>query len=112
MRAPENRWSGIGRGVEQLSFLEQAPLSAQMPKHATLADKLLHRLLAGERLTHRNFEDVTNSWRLAAYVHDLRELGWPIEAVELPAPSRECPSRTIALYYLPDWVRESIQEVA
>ena len=111
MNAPD-RCSGIGRRGEQLSFLEQPPFSPEFPKPATLADRLLHRLLAGECLNHQAFENGTNSWRLAAYVHDLRGLGWPVKSTEIPASSSTCPSRTIALYYLPDWVRSVVGEVA
>jgi hypothetical protein len=112
MTTPANRCSGTGRLGEQLSLLEQAPFSPQLPKPATLAAKLLSRLLDGEELTHRKFEDATRSWRCAAYVLELRELGWPIETVELPAPSAECPSRHIALYRLPEWVRQELREAA
>ena len=112
MTTPANRCSGGGRLGEQLSFLEQAPLSAQMPKPATLADKLLSRLLTGERLTHHAFDRSTNSWRLAAYVHELRQLGWPVETEDLRVPSAESPSRTIARYSMPAWVIAGLREVA
>ncbi len=34
-------------------------------------------------------------------VFQLRMLGWPIDTIEIPAPSIEHPGRTIALYKLP-----------
>jgi hypothetical protein len=109
MNAPaQNRGDGGGRMV-QLSMLPEPEFSPLMPPSATLADKLLRRLLDGESLTHRDFEDVTSSWRLAAYVHDLRELGWPVDTQEIAAPSPECPSRVIARYSLPDWVQATVR---
>ena len=112
MTTPANRGNGTGRQGEQLSLLEQAPFSAQMPKPATLAAKLLSRLLSGESITHQGFERGTNSWRCAAYIHELRELGWPIETIEIGAPSAECPGRCIALYRMPAWVLDELAEAA
>lgn len=111
MTTPANRCSGHGRRGEQLCLLDEAPFSARLPKPATLAAKLLTRLLAGERITHRTFDRDTQSWRLAAYVFDLRELGWPVETVEIPAPSPDHPGRCIAEYHLPHWAI-AMQEAA
>lgn len=110
MTAPAHgRGDGGGRIGKQLSFLPEPEFSPQAPPPATLASKLLRRFLSGESLTHRDFEDVTASWRLAAYVHDLRERGWPVETEEIPAPSSECAGRVIARYSMPEWVQETVR---
>ena len=51
-------------------------------------------------LTHPDFQAITQSWRLGAYVGRLRDLGWPIETIEILAPTDENPIRVIALYHL------------
>jgi hypothetical protein len=57
--------------------------------------------LAGQAFDHPDFLQDCGSWRLAAVVHQLRDLGWPIDTIEIPAPSEEHPGRFIALYKLP-----------
>ena len=109
MNAPAgSRGDGSGRIGKQLSFLPEPEFSAQTPPPATLAAILLRRLLAGEALTHPDFED-TGSWRLGAHIYVLRELGWPVETEELSAPSPSCPTRTIARYRMPGWVNQVLR---
>ena len=109
MTAPaHSRGDGGGRIGKQLSFLPEPEFCPQAPPHATLADRLLQRLLTGETLTHPDFEGVTGSWRLGAYVHALRELGWPVETVEVSSPSAQCSDRIIARYVMPGWVRDFV----
>ena len=54
----------------------------------------------GDMLDHPDFESSTQSWRLGAVVFTLRALGWPIETIEIPSPTEQCPDRVIALYHL------------
>jgi hypothetical protein len=55
----------------------------------------------GMTLDHPDFENRTQSWRLAAVVFTLRALGWPIESIDIPSPTEENPDRVITLYRLP-----------
>ena len=87
--------------MEQTSFLPPPPFAPTWPQPQTLADRALEIFLRGEGLTHPQFEAVSFSWRLSAVVAVLRELGWPIEAADIPAPTYESPHRTISRYYLP-----------
>jgi hypothetical protein len=86
---------------EQLTFLDSPPFCPTWPKRNTLADRALKLFLDGRAFDHPDFIGVCGSWRLAAVVFQLRTLGWPVETIEIPSPSDECPGRTIALYKLP-----------
>lgn len=89
--------SGTG---EQLSFLPSPPFCPQWPTRGTLADKALGLFMDGQVFDHPDFEGRTQSWRLGAVVFTLRTLGWPIETIEIPSPTDDCPDRVIALYRL------------
>lgn len=65
-----------------------------------MAERALVLLLEGRHIDHPTFEAETGSWRLAAVVFELRALGWPVQATDKPAPTPDCPSRTIAVYHL------------
>lgn len=99
-RAPQPS-KATGAQGEQLSFLPPAPFSPIWPTVGTLADNALHCFLAGFTLEHPDFEERTGSWRLGAVVFQLRTLGWPIETLDIAAPTAECPGRRIARYFLP-----------
>ena len=86
---------------EQLSFIEPPPFCPAWPRRNTLADRALKLFLDGKVFDHPDFLEGSGSWRLAAVVFQLRTLGWPIDTLEIPAPSIEHPGRTIALYKLP-----------
>jgi hypothetical protein len=85
---------------EQLSFLPPPPFSPSWPTRNTLADRALGMFMNGDMLDHPDFESSTQSWRLGAVVFTLRALGWPIETIEIPSPTDQCPDRVIALYRL------------
>lgn len=87
--------------MQQLSFLQPPPFTPQWPTPGSMTDLALGWLLAGEALDHPAFQARTKSWRLAAYVADLRAMGWPVDTVPAPAPIAEAPHRTIASYALP-----------
>ena len=87
--------------MEQTSFLPPPPFAPTWPQPGTLAATALHVFLRGEGLTHPQFEAISLSWRLSHVVSVLRELGWPIETVDISAPTVENPHRCIARYHLP-----------
>ena len=86
---------------EQLTFIDPPLFCPAWPKRNSLADRALKMLLSGRVFDHPDFLEGCGSWRLAAVVFQLRALGWPIDTIEIPAPSEEHPGRTIALYKLP-----------
>lgn len=92
--------TATGAQGEQLSFLPPPPFSPIWPTRGTLADRALGLFMDGQTLTHPDFEARTQSWRLGAVVFHLRCLGWPIESIEIPSPTEDCPTRVIALYRL------------
>lgn len=96
---------------EQLSFLPTLKFSPKWPSHTTIAGRVLNELLHGEWLDHQDQIDGASSWRLAAYVKDLKNMGWPIEAFPKPAPFPNCPVRSIATYAMPPEVIAQVQEV-
>ena len=90
-----------GANGEQLSFLPPPPFCPTWPTKNTLADRALGMLMNGRMIDHPDFENSTQSWRLGAVVFTLRTLGWPIETIDIPAPTEQTPDRVIALYHLP-----------
>lgn len=99
-KAPHNLPAAGALG-EQLSFIDPPPFCPTWPKRNSLADRALKMFLDGRVFDHPDFLEGCGSWRLAAVVFQLRALGWPIDTLEIPAPSEEHPGRTIALYKLP-----------
>ena len=99
-KAPHNLPAAGALG-EQLSFIDPPPFCPAWPTRHTLADRALKLFLDGKVFDHPDFLEGSGSWRLAAVVFQLRTLGWPIDTLEIPAPSIEHPGRTIALYKLP-----------
>ena len=95
------RKAGAGDAGEQLTLLPEPPFSPAWPEPATLASRCLEIFMRGASLTHPQFEAISFSWRLAAIVCTLRDLGWPIQSEEISAPTSECPDRVIARYRLP-----------
>lgn len=86
---------------EQGELFEPAEFSPNWPKKGTLADRALSMLLDGITLDHLDFQGLTQSWRLAAVIFELRCMGWPIGTVEIPNPTEENPNRYVAVYTLP-----------
>ena len=99
-KAPQNL-PAAGAFGEQLSFIDPPPFCPAWPKRNSLADRALKMFLDGRVFDHPDFLEGCGSWRLAAVVFQLRALGWPIDTLEIPAPSEEHAGRTIALYKLP-----------
>ena len=100
MKAPARRRAKAGAGEtgEQFALLPEPPFSPTWPHSGTQASRCLETLLQGHAMTHPGWEAVSLSWRLAAVVCELRDLGWPIESREISAPTPERPDRTIARY--------------
>ncbi len=97
MDAPNKKPAGQGgQFAEQGTLFEPSSFSPVWPSPATLPDKALERLIAGQHLTHPQFLAATGSWRCAAAIKELRYLGWPVLTDELPRPGR----RPIADYWL------------
>jgi hypothetical protein len=65
--------------MQQLNLIDAPKLSPSWPP-VGLAAHCLDLLLSGAAINHPDFERETKSWRLAAYVNDLRRMGWPIES--------------------------------
>ena len=111
MKKAPSQTNATGAHGEQLSFLPTPKFSPKWPSHTTIAGIVLGELLQGSFLDHQDLIDGVSSWRLAAYINKLKNDGWPIQAMEKPAPSEQCPSRCIALYALPPAVITKVQEM-
>lgn len=77
-----------------------------------LAQVALRMLMTGQSMTTPDFQAVTGSWRLAAYVRELRALGWPVLSREVSRPIPENPNRHIAAYWLSDDARQKNARIA
>lgn len=107
MKIPDRRQASTGIVGEQLALIDPPPFSPIWPKRSTLAGEALDKLLQGEAITHPDFEALTGSWRLSEPIRALRhDFGWPVETIDIPAPTEDRPERFIALYALPQWVIE------
>ena len=87
-------------GFEQMSFLPVPEFNPTYPQPTPLPARCLALMLNGQRFTHPAFEVITGSWRLSAVIFTLKGLGWPVESIDLPAPTKECEARTISRYFL------------
>ncbi len=85
----------------QLSLIPE-PESAPTLPGPGLAQVALRMLMTGQSMTTPDFQAVTGSWRLAAYVRELRALGWPVLSHEVSRPIPENPNRHVATYWLSD----------
>ncbi|BEH48148.1 hypothetical protein [Burkholderia pseudomallei] len=79
----------------QFELLPPPAFAPVWPASNTLPAEALSRLLTGERLTQPAFG--TSRWRLAAYVMELKYLGWPVKSAPVHYPGR---ARPIAQYWL------------
>lgn len=90
----------------QISFFPEPEFKPKFPKKGTLAYKALSKLIHGDHLNHALFINDTESWRLAAIIHLLKKLGWPIESYERPAKNHNASFRYISFYFLPPHITE------
>lgn len=82
---------------EQLSFLPAPALSVTLPTHESREGQTLMQLSVGP-VTQEDWLNFGNGWRLAAGIHALKAMGWPIESEWVNSTSR---SKKIKCYYLP-----------
>jgi len=65
------------------------------PKINSLVGRTLARLIAGNKITHRDFDGDTRSYRLSSYIEQLRNRhGWVIETVTEKALTNDPTGRT------------------
>lgn len=50
----------------------------RFPNCCGLSGRTLLRLLQRQKITHRDFQNISASYRLSAWIHELKKLGWPI----------------------------------
>ncbi|MFA7597401.1 MAG: helix-turn-helix domain-containing protein [Novosphingobium sp.] len=103
MNAPPKRRSPAvrGPGFEEQHALANAPTSyrnCRWPAPGTARAAVLNALLAGRILTSLTAWRELGASRLAADVHALRGLGWPILSEEADVAAREGRSARIAQY--------------
>lgn len=109
MKTPAHLGRRAGACGKQLTLLPEPPFSPVWPQPSTLAMRCLQIFLEGDSLTHPQFEAVSFSWRLAAVVNALRELGWPVISEDIASPTAENPDRIISRYRLaPDAIAAAL----
>lgn len=86
---------------EQLSFLPPPPFNPQWPTPNTRDAHALELFLDSQRISAEDFYAISGSMRLPDSVFQLKARGWPIESVDVPAPTPKCPGCTISIYFLP-----------
>ncbi len=90
-----------GAEGEQLSFLPPPPFCPAWPRPGTNAEAALDLLMQGRMLDHLDFIEARGCWRLAAHIAVLKDMGWPIERIDVASPTDDDAGRVIALYHLP-----------
>lgn len=100
MSAAQNeRNPACGPGFGGQHALVDAPASyRKRPAAGTIRADVLDALLSGRNLTSLEAWREFGTSRLAADVHVLRRMGWPIESTETPVRCREGRSARIATY--------------
>lgn len=98
--------TGSERG-EQIEMFEQPPFNPIFPSPASETGQVLTRLLRGESfsqsdLLHESYGQ--GSWRLAARIKELRDLGWPV--MSIPTGHDK-----VVRYGLPRWVLSQLAVV-
>ncbi len=91
--------------AKQLSFLPEPKYNPKYPSKRTLSFKALRLMLRGTQIAHPTFEALTGSWRLAAHIHILKRLGWPVES------RFQGKKRAGIVYYLPEDLIEMMKGV-
>lgn len=90
-----------GDFIEQGELFKGPLLNPSWPTPGTLDSVCLEMLIAGQKLTHPEFQSVTHSWRLAACIERLVKLHrWPIERRDIPDPFKKRRARDIREYHL------------
>ena len=51
----------------------------KFPNCCGLSGRVLLRLLQNKKITHRDFQNISASYRLSAWIYDLKEKGWEIQ---------------------------------
>jgi hypothetical protein len=88
-------------GFKQISFLPEPEFNPKLPSKNTLAFQALNLMLHGKKISHPDFENDTSSWRLAAHIHCLNKLGWPIQTIDVKHLTLKMPkTRFIHRYFL------------
>jgi len=54
-------------------------VNPKFPQCNSLTGRTLLRLIDGQKITHRDFQDASASYRLSAWVYNLRQNGWEID---------------------------------
>lgn len=79
----------------------QSSPSFSYPEPASVKGRVLANLLAGDRLTHLDVWQRFGSSRAAHHVLMLRKAGWPVQTLEIEAPTSDGRRARIAQYSLP-----------
>ena len=108
MKTPDSHQASSGVHGEQLFLIEPPSFSPTYPNPSTLAGQALARMLKGERLTQPRFG--LTHWRLAAYINELKNMGWPINAIDVARPEGWGIGKPIAEYWLPQWVLSALSD--
>lgn len=96
---------GLERGYSSCERIDgNAPLSS--PAIGSARARILHALTLGNGLTSADAWREFGSSRLAADVHELRRLGWPIVSTWVTVATRHQGPARVVRYHLPSAKRE------
>lgn len=78
------------------------------PRIDTLKARVLARLLRGDSVTHRSFDQESHTYRLSAPIFELRADSWPIATSWMVCDTKD-PCGRVARYGIYDMPAETIQ---
>lgn len=106
MNAPSERQNPPGvAGSEDADLERHLQLHSnarQYPRKGTARAEVLTALRRGQHLTSRNAWQAFGTSRLAADVHELRRMGWPIVSMTVTVSTRNGHLGKVARYHLPE----------
>lgn len=112
MNQSEKRHRSCAAGVPEQMNLPAIPLPPFAPRWPNMGTNdytALVLFLAGEFVNVERFRQLSDSTRLPAVVSRLKGLGWPIERLTIPEPSRHNRNRFAGVWHLPKKYIEQMQ---
>lgn len=110
MKTPARRHAYAGDGQQDL--FGPVGFSQNLPPRGTHLYRVWLMLRTGARINQQRYLALTGSWRLAAFVEELKnDYGWDIRASYIAAPSPVSPQRYIAEYRLSDEARAAAEVI-
>jgi hypothetical protein len=114
MKKTRNGSRQASAGSKQKSLLPEPDYNPIWPMKGTYLDIALSLMLRGKEITSIDFEDVTESQRLSAYIEKLyNKYGWPVLREDVIVRFEKKPKkRSVRKYYLDKAFISTIKKIS